>query len=273
MRLALWGCGNTLNQVIDEVDLTIHSIEYLIDSNTLLSGGEKYGIPIKHYKDIKMGSVDAIIITTVFYKEVLETLTIEMPEISILVFESMDCFLAYEYVNITHKEILKNPLYQILDRNQFQYETDKRLQYLEIYDRYFSKYRNTDVTFMEIGVYQGGSLKLWKDYFGNKCKIIGIDLNPECRKYREEQIEIEIGMQESRFFWNYIKKKYPHIDIVLDDGGHTMKQQIFTFTELFPHIVFEGIYMCEDVFTSYWPRWGGRMEKRVDIYRVFEKLS
>ncbi len=204
-----------------------------------------------------MNRIDAIVITTKFYKEVLSTIEKEFSQVKVPVFNSVDQFLAFEYANISHREILQNPLYQILAANKFQYATDKRLQYLEIYDRYFSKFRGENIIFMEIGVYQGGSLKLWKDYFGAKCKIIGVDINPECERFKEEQVEIEIGSQESTYFWKYIKQKYPRIDIVLDDGGHTARQQTHTFVELFPHLTCKGIYMCEDVFTSYWSKWGG----------------
>lgn len=255
MRLALWGAGNTLSKCIDEINHELHTVIFLIDS--FLSCREKWGIPVKHFKDVDIDSVDAIIITTKFYGDVLNTIQSEFPQLQIPVFENLDKFLAFEYVNILHKELLDNPLYKILEAQHFQYETDKRLQYLDIYDRYFSKFRGTDLVFLEIGVYKGGSLKLWKEYFGNKAKIIGIDINPDCKKYRDEQIEIEIGMQESKYFWDYIKRKYPHVDIVLDDGGHTMKQQISTLTEMFPHLDNNGVYMCEDVFTSYWNQWGG----------------
>lgn len=262
MRLALWGAGNTLVQVIDEIDRRFHSIEYLIDSNVEGDDISKWGIPVRHYSNIDLSSIDSIVITTKFQREVLDTIEKVFPDIEIPVFLDMEHFLAWEYVNIIHKEILENPLYQILAQNQFSYNTDKRLQYLEIYDRYFSRFRDKEVVFLEIGVYHGGSLKLWKEYFGSKCKIIGVDINPDCEKYREEQVEIEIGSQESGFFWEYIKSKYPRIDIVLDDGGHTMKQQITTFTELFPCLSQNGIYMCEDVFTSYWGKWGGNWQNQ-----------
>jgi hypothetical protein len=54
----------------------------------------------------------------------------------------------------------------------------------------------------------------------------------------------------------------PRIDIVIDDGGHTMKQQIATFEEMFPRIDGNGVYLCEDMITSYWPDYGGGLRKR-----------
>lgn len=66
------------------------------------------------------------------------------------------------------------------------------------------------------------------------------------------KITVEIGSQEDVDFWHTFKQKYPRVDILLDDGGHTMNQQITTFREIFPHIKDGGLYMCEDCHTSYW---------------------
>ena len=134
--------------------------------------------------------------------------------------------------------------------------------YFEIYDRHFSRFRNTDVHIVEIGVYHGGSLQMWKEYFGPKCKLFGVDINPECKALEEEQVEIHIGDQEDREFLKTLSKKIPRIDILIDDGGHTMRQQINTFEELFPHITPHGVYLCEDLHTSYWREWGGGYPKR-----------
>lgn len=134
---------------------------------------------------------------------------------------------------------------------------DKWEHYFEIYDQYFAKYRNTEVVFVEIGVFQGGSLQMWKEYFGPRAKIYGIDINPACKKFEDEQIEIIIGDQEDKKFLKSLKNKMPRIDILLDDGGHTMKQQINTFEVLFEYIKQNGTYMCEDVHTSYWDDYNG----------------
>ncbi|NJO41085.1 MAG: class I SAM-dependent methyltransferase [Cyanobacteria bacterium CRU_2_1] len=133
----------------------------------------------------------------------------------------------------------------------------KWTHYFEIYDRHFSRFRNTDVLIVEIGVYHGGSLQMWKNYFGSNAKIIGIDIDPRCKQLEEEGVEILIGNQEDRDFLATLRSRLPHIDILIDDGGHTMRQQIITFEELFPYISENGIYLCEDLHTSYWGEYGG----------------
>tara|TARA_R110000824_G_scaffold129779_1_gene291361 strand:+ start:126 stop:794 length:669 start_codon:yes stop_codon:yes gene_type:complete len=124
--------------------------------------------------------------------------------------------------------------------------------YFNIYDRHFSKFRNKEIVVLEIGVDRGGSLQMWKDYFGDKAKIYGVDINPNCKQLEEENVEVFIGDQADRNFLNNIKKLIPKVDILIDDGGHTMIQQINTFEELFKHVKDDGVYLCEDLHTSYW---------------------
>ena len=129
--------------------------------------------------------------------------------------------------------------------------------YFEIYDRHFSQYRNKEIVILEIGVFQGGSLQMWKNYFGPKAKIYGIDIDPSCKQYEEENIKIFIGSQSDKNFLQKLKQEIPPIDILLDDGGHTMNQLQTTFDELFDHIKPDGIYAAEDLHTCYWLDYGG----------------
>lgn len=137
----------------------------------------------------------------------------------------------------------------------------KWMHYFEAYDRFFSKFRGKNITILEIGVFRGGSLQMWKKYFNtsdNKIQVYGIDIDPECKKLEEDNIEIFIGSQEDREFLRNIKKKIGKVDILIDDGGHTMDQQIITFEELFDLVDEEGIYLCEDTHTSYMQSYGGK---------------
>src|SRR5580765_7064558 len=62
----------------------------------------------------------------------------------------------------------------------------KFLHYFDIYDRHFSKFVGKEVHIVEVGVYSGGSLKMWRDYFGDKCTVYGVDILDECRNYESE---------------------------------------------------------------------------------------
>lgn len=104
-------------------------------------------------------------------------------------------------------------------------------------------------------------MQMWKHYFGPDARIFGIDINPHCKTLEEEQVEIFTGDQEDRSFLKSLASRIPRIDILIDDGGHEMKQQINTFEELFSHIDKDGVYLCEDIHTSYWPKYGGGYKK------------
>jgi hypothetical protein len=153
------------------------------------------------------------------------------------------------------------------DLERYFRQNDKRIihkwnHYFDVYDRHFSKFRNKDIVILEIGVSQGGSLQMWKDYFGDKAKIFGIDINPACIDLEEENIKIFIGSQSDRIFLRDLKTKIPLIDILIDDGGHTMVQQIVSYEELFNHMKDDGVYLCEDLHTSYWFEYGGGYKRR-----------
>jgi hemerythrin-like domain-containing protein len=101
---------------------------------------------------------------------------------------------------------------------------------------------------------------MWNHYFDNKCTIYGVDINPKCLEVPKileaSNITVTIGHQESREFWRDFLKDKPKFDIVIDDGGHRMEQQIITYQEIYDHILDDGVYLCEDLHTSYWKGWG-----------------
>jgi len=121
---------------------------------------------------------------------------------------------------------------------------DKWAHYLPIYERYFSKFRGTACRILEIGVAHGGSLQLWKAYFGPDAWIVGVDIDPRAFNYREEQISIAIGDQGSAAFW---AKWAIDCDIVIDDGSHVQTDQAASLAALWPHLNAGGVYLIEDI--------------------------
>mgnify|MGYP002026808503 CR=1 FL=1 len=127
----------------------------------------------------------------------------------------------------------------------------KYKNYFYVYDKLLEKYKNKNITFVEIGIFSGGSLFMWKNFFGKKAKIIGIDLNPASKKFEKYGFKIVIGDQSKATFWKKFFSKYGKVDIVLDDGGHTNYQQIITTNCCVPNIKDGGMLITEDVHTSY----------------------
>ncbi len=134
--------------------------------------------------------------------------------------------------------------------------TTKWEKYFDVYDGVFEKFKNKKITFVEVGVLNGESLQMWRKYFNPDSRIIGIDFNPECKKFEKNGIEIFIGDQSDDKFWDEFYKKIGKIDILLDDGGHTNTQQIITTVKSLPNINDDGILMIEDTHTSYMQEFG-----------------
>src|SRR5215212_3180411 len=143
--------------------------------------------------------------------------------------------------------------------------------YFEIYHRHFQRFRGRSPVVLEIVVFQGGSLQMWREYFGAGAKIIRVDIDPRCRQFEDEATPILIGDQADAAFLAGVRKRFPRIDIVIDDGGHRMDQQIVSFGELFPHVQPNGVYLCEDLHTSYHEKWDGGM-RRPGTFIEFSKV-
>jgi 23S rRNA U2552 (ribose-2'-O)-methylase RlmE/FtsJ len=135
-------------------------------------------------------------------------------------------------------------------------------KYFSIYEEIFKDYKNKDITFVEIGVHNGGSLNIWKSYFSKNSRIIGIDINPDCKKFAKEGIEIFIGNQSNPIFWKDFFNKVGKVDIILDDGGHTNLDQITTTVSATDKINDGGLLVIEDTHSSYF-----------DVYNSSNKFS
>jgi len=123
--------------------------------------------------------------------------------------------------------------------------------YFDIYERYFSKFIGKPIRFLEIGVQAGGSLHMWRKYFGEQATIIGVDISPDCKQLEEDGFIIEIGDMGNIDFLRSLKKKLGEVDVILDDGSHIPKHQILALNELFPILSEGGVFLCEDVYNSY----------------------
>lgn len=129
----------------------------------------------------------------------------------------------------------------------------KWVHYLDIYDKHFSAYRKRPINFLEIGVFEGGSLEMWRKYFHIDATIYGIDIDPRCAHFVDEPNQVRIGSQDNASFLLSVAKEMGGLDIVLDDGSHVGKHQRTSFETLFPLLNEGGIYAIEDLHTSYWP--------------------
>jgi hypothetical protein len=132
--------------------------------------------------------------------------------------------------------------------------SNKIRNYFEIYDEILAPYLNLNVTLVEIGLAEGGSLQMWRNYFsfGNgKCRIIGIEIDPEAKKFEKDGYEIYIGDQADPNFWIKFYSEIGKVDILIADGGHTNLMQTQTLVSSYPHINDGGIIIFEDTHQSF----------------------
>ena len=140
--------------------------------------------------------------------------------------------------------------------NNSPYRSIKHKSYFEVYDKLLEEYIGKDITFVEVGVLDGGSLFMWREFFGDNARIIGIEINESAKVWRDHGFEIFIGSQSDPMFWQDFYKKIGSVDILLDDGGHTYQQQIITVESAFPNVNPGGKIIVEDTYTSYQKEYG-----------------
>lgn len=143
-----------------------------------------------------------------------------------------------------------NPLQTYFEGHTTGHGIWKWEHYLEIYHRHLNRFCGREVHILEIGIYSGGSLEMWREYFGPDCYVYGVDIEEACRVYEDARTKILIGDQGDRVFWQFVREQVPRIDILIDDGGHRTEQQIATLEEMLPHLQPGGVYLCEDILGS-----------------------
>ena len=142
--------------------------------------------------------------------------------------------------------------------NTVEHMSDKWQPYFEVYTKHLSQFRDKEITLVEIGVQGGGSLDMWGKFFP-KAKIIGIDIDQACAglEYTNPNISVIIGDQSNPTFWDVFFSENPDVDVIIDDGGHLMHQQVISLEKCFPKLKDGGVYITEDCHTSYMPDYQG----------------
>jgi len=137
------------------------------------------------------------------------------------------------------------------------YRSLKHSSYFQVYERLFGPDVGKPITFVEIGILDGGSLHMWREYLGPEARIIGIDVNPAARKWESDGFEIIIGDQADPAFWRDLRNQLgQQVTILLDDGGHTNLQQVVTLREGVTLIHDGGLLVTEDTHASYLAEFG-----------------
>jgi SAM-dependent methyltransferase len=136
--------------------------------------------------------------------------------------------------------------------------------YFGVYERAFAALREAPVSLLEIGVQNGGSLELWGKYFASARLILGCDIDQRVAAliFEDPRIDVVAADVNSEFAYNDIVSLSPQFDIIIDDGSHHSRDVVATFERYFPLLAPGGVYVIEDLHTSYWPKYGGGVEEQ-----------
>lgn len=129
--------------------------------------------------------------------------------------------------------------------------------YLPLYERYLGPWRGRPLRMLEIGVSKGGSLDLWRRYFGPDAVLFGIDIDPACAALDGHSARVRIGSQADPAFLRAVVAEMGGVDVVLDDGSHVSEHMRASLAVLYPLLSEGGVYMIEDLHCCYWSEFGG----------------
>lgn len=144
--------------------------------------------------------------------------------------------------------------------------------YFPAYEAHFNRFVNRPLILFEIGVSHGGSLQLWKKYFGPGAQIVGLDVDQRCAALVEDQISVRIGSQADPNFLQSVLDEFGSPDIIIDDGSHVMSDVIASFKHLYPKMSETGVYFVEDMHTSYWTDYEGGLRRKSTFIEMAKGL-
>lgn len=161
------------------------------------------------------------------------------------------------------------------------YPSDKNSyhSYIEdVYEEYFSKYRNKKINLLEIGVSFSGSIRLWNDYFKN-AQIYGID-NFSCglehRSKAEDLISGSIKKIKiicANAYETKTLSDLPEFDIIIDDGPHTLTTQLKCIELYLPKLKSTGIMFIEDIVIDFdYDYEGDELSKHPIMEKLIDKI-
>lgn len=162
-----------------------------------------------------------------------------------------ECYRAAFYLGDDWLRLVGDPLFSYFTSHRTGRPLDKWPHYLPIYHRHLQRFRGRPVRVLEIGVYRGGGLEMLRHYLGREATIVGVDVDADAARVVGAEFAVEIGDQADTAFMEDMARRHGPFDIIIDDGGHTMRQQITSAEILFPLVTDGGVYIVEDCHTSY----------------------
>lgn len=148
--------------------------------------------------------------------------------------------------------------------------------YFEVYERVVGELRQRPIRMLEIGVYQGGSLAMWREFLHPESVIVGIDIDAACARFDSAAsgVHVRIGDQSDTAFLSSLFAEFGPFDLIIDDGSHLCSHMIKTFGHAFLNgLTAQGIYIAEDTHANFWPEYRDQNYSFVDLCKDLVDLS
>ena len=168
-----------------------------------------------------------------------------------------EAYRAAFYDSDAWQSLVDDPFFAFFSANKAGHVLDKWIHYFPIYTRHLTPYARRPVSVLEIGVYRGGSMRMWSRFFGPDARLVGVDIDPVALVSAGDRYTVVLADQADPEAMRNLAQKHGPFDVIIDDGGHSMVQQITSIETLFPMLNEGGVYLVEDCHTSYWEQYDG----------------
>ena len=163
----------------------------------------------------------------------------------------------------------------VLDAIGIKYRTDKcsmMHNYLDKYAFFLEKFRTQPIRLLELGVFNGSSVRMWQEYFP-RAEIFGVDIEASCRQYEDERIHIIQADLSDAAQVSMLREIHPRI--IVDDASHIVSHQLLALFTLFDVLPRGGVYILEDLETSLNPELFEDMYRDcpLDAYEVCARIA
>jgi len=162
-----------------------------------------------------------------------------------------------------------------LDAIGIKYHTDKcslEHNYLHKYAFFLERFRTQSLRLLELGVFNGSSLRMWQEYFPH-AEIFGVDIEERARQYEEARIHIiQANLADSA---RVMRLREIAPQIIIDDASHIVSHQLLALFTLFDVLPSGGVYILEDLETSLNPEQfeDGYRDAPIDAYEVCARIA
>lgn len=165
-------------------------------------------------------------------------------------------------------------LNEIFSEENAMKHSDENRHYGAIYEKWFCSKRKDIKNVLEIGVHKGGALRSWARYF-YCAKVYGVDIKDKFntdKEYDKSRVQFKLGSAVDEQF---MLKAYPKVefDVIIDDASHMVEHQRATFDIMFQRVAPGGVYIVEDVHTSYWPEFNGGYKRKNNFVEIAKNLA